>query len=69
MLRLRVNWVGGAVLWLSSQGLEWMTPSSMLSEKRKSEVLAAVERVHKQDYLDEVRTICAKGGGSADQDT
>lgn len=41
----------------------------MASEDRRSEVLAAVERVHKPAYLDEIRAICARGGGAADSDT
>lgn len=54
---------------LCVQGVEWATPSSLLSDERKAQVVAAIERVHKTDYLDEIKAICKRGGGAADYDT
>lgn len=51
------------------EGVEWATPSSLLSDERKAQVVAAIERVHKTDYLDEIKAICKRGGGAADYDT
>lgn len=41
----------------------------MSSEERRAVTVDAIERVHKQEYLDEIRRICEKGGGAADFDT
>ncbi|CAN0022704.1 unnamed protein product, partial [Ectocarpus fasciculatus] len=51
------------------EGIEWATPSSLRSEKGRERTLAAIERVHNAEYLEEVRRVCAKGGGAADFDT
>ncbi|CAM9231975.1 unnamed protein product [Scytosiphon promiscuus] len=51
------------------EGVEWATPSSLRSREDRAGTLAAIERVHKPEYLDEVRRVCAKGGGAADFDT
>ncbi|CAB1098407.1 unnamed protein product [Ectocarpus sp. CCAP 1310/34] len=51
------------------EGIEWATPSSLRSEKGRERALAAIERVHNPEYLEEVRRVCAKGGGAADFDT
>eukprot|EP00904_Undaria_pinnatifida_P010795 jgi/Undpi1/6846/HiC_scaffold_21.g09322.m1 len=51
------------------EGVEWATPSSLSGEGDKATALTAIERVHTREYLDEVKRICAKGGGGADFDT
>ncbi|CAM9630866.1 unnamed protein product [Ectocarpus sp. 6 AP-2014] len=51
------------------EGIEWATPSSLRSEKERERTLAAIERVHNPEYLEEVLRVCAKGGGAADFDT
>lgn len=51
------------------QGVDWARPSALLSEEGRAETLAAIERVHRPEYLDEVRRVCARGGGAADFDT
>ena len=53
----------------NQQGVEWATPSSLSGEGDKATALTAIERVHTREYLDEVKRICAKGGGGADFDT
>ncbi|CAN0256302.1 unnamed protein product [Pylaiella littoralis] len=51
------------------EGLQWATPSSLRSDEGKARALAAIERVHTQEHLDEIRRVCARGGGAADFDT
>ena len=51
------------------QGIDWATPAALSSEEGRAKTLAAIERVHRPEYLDEVRRVCARGGGAADFDT
>lgn len=51
------------------QGLEWATPSSLRSDQGKARTVAAIERVHTLEHLDEIRRVCSRGGGAADFDT
>eukprot|EP00752_Nemacystus_decipiens_P018681 g16746.t1 len=51
------------------EGINWDRPTALCSEEGRAKTLAAIERVHHSEYLDEVRRVCARGGGAADFDT
>jgi acetoin utilization deacetylase AcuC-like enzyme len=48
-----------------SQQLDWRTPTPVSAR----DPLAWIANVHEQNYINEVRTIAANGGGSIDPDT
>ncbi|CAM9448523.1 unnamed protein product, partial [Phaeothamnion confervicola] len=50
-------------------GVSWAVPSALESEEGKERAWKAIERVHRDWYVDDIIGICARGGGDFDSDT